>query len=71
LPELSAVVDPLTPPLIVTVAPLPAAAGLIVPEILKVGMLALKAICPTLVPLTVTGWLEGLTWTPLLLTLSV
>jgi hypothetical protein len=55
-PELLAVVEALAAPLKVTVAPLPPAAGLIVPEMLYVGTVccvAVKLTPVTLAPLTV------------------
>jgi hypothetical protein len=49
-------------PLRVTVAPLPPAAGIIVPEMLKVPVcaVAVKLIPGTLAPLTVAVWALGL-----------
>jgi hypothetical protein len=52
-PELLAVVVALAAPLNVTVAPLPPATGLIVPEILKVCDVAVKFTPETFVPFTV------------------
>jgi hypothetical protein len=47
-------------PLNVTVAPLPPAVGLIVPEILKVGLaVAVKFTPVTLAPFTAAFWLVG------------
>jgi hypothetical protein len=61
LPEPSALVVADAAPLSVTVAPLPPAAGLIVPETLKVRELAVK-LNPVVIlaPLTVTLRLLGL-----------
>jgi hypothetical protein len=60
-PDASAVVVALAVPLNVSVAPLPLAAGLTVPEMLHVGMgVAVKLTAVTLAPLTVTGALVGL-----------
>ena len=60
-PELFAVVVALAAPLNVTVAPLPPAAGVIVPEILYVAIeVAVKLMPVTLAPLTVALWLAGL-----------
>jgi len=57
-----AVVVPDPAPLNVTVAPFPPAAGVIVPEMLKVLVcaVAVKLIPVTLAPLTVALWLAGL-----------
>jgi hypothetical protein len=52
-PELLAVVVTLVAPFSVTVAPLPPAAGLIVPEILKVCGVAVKFSPVTFAPFTV------------------
>jgi hypothetical protein len=56
------VVVALAAPLSVTVAPLPPAVGVIVPEMLKVFVfaVAMKLIPVTLAPLTVALWLVGL-----------
>jgi len=61
-PELLAVVVAVAAPLSVTVAPLPPAVGVIVPEMLKVFAcaVAVKLIPVTLAPLTVALWLAGL-----------
>jgi len=62
-PELFAVVVALAAPLNVTVAPFPPVAGLIVPEMLNVGLtcwVAVKLIPVTFAPLTVIFWLAGL-----------
>ena len=54
-------VVPLDVPLSVNVVPVPLAAGLTVPEMLKVGTaVAVKLTAVTFAPLTVTGWLVGL-----------
>ena len=58
-PELLGVVVALAAPLSVTVAPLPPATGLIVPEILKVCDVAVKFTPVTLAPLTAMLWLPG------------
>jgi hypothetical protein len=58
-PKLLAVVVALAAPLSVTVAPLPPAVGLIVPEILKVCAVSVKFIPAMLAPLTVMLWLLG------------
>jgi hypothetical protein len=69
LPDASAVVVKLPAPLRVTVAPAPAEAGLIVPEMVYVGAtaVAVKFIAVTLAPLSVTAWLPGLKLKPVLL----
>jgi hypothetical protein len=59
-PELFAVVLALAAPLSVTVAPLPPAVGLIVPEMLYVGAVAVKLIPVTFAPFTVAFVLAGL-----------
>jgi hypothetical protein len=59
-PELSAVVVALAAPLSVTVAPLPPAAGLIVPEMLNVCAVAVKLNPVIFAPATVAIWLLGL-----------
>jgi hypothetical protein len=59
-PVLLAVVVALDAPLNVTVAPLPPATGLIVPEMLNVCATPLKFIPVTLAPFTVAAWLTGL-----------
>jgi hypothetical protein len=62
LPEASAIVLPLDAPLRVTVAPLPPAVGLIVPEMLYVEPLcgvAVKLIPETFAPLTVAACVLG------------
>ena len=60
----------LAAPLRVTVAPLPLAAGLIVPEMLQVGADELdemvKLTPATFAPLTVAAWLPGLKLKPVL-----
>jgi hypothetical protein len=57
----SVVVVAATAPLKVTVAPLPPAVGVIVPEMLKVAAgVAVKLIPVTFAPLTVAFWLAGL-----------
>jgi hypothetical protein len=74
LPELLAVVVALVTPLNVTVAPFPPAAGLIVPEMLYVGLtcwMAVKLTPVTAAPLTVTFWLAGLNVYPVRLGVSV
>jgi hypothetical protein len=53
------VVVPLAVPLKVTVAPLPPAAELIIPEILKVWAASVKFTPVTLAPFTATLWLLG------------
>jgi hypothetical protein len=57
-----AVVVAVAAPLSVTVAPLPPAVGVIVPEMLKVFVcaVAVKLIPVTFAPLTVALWLAGL-----------
>jgi hypothetical protein len=50
----------LAAPLSVTVAPLPPAVGLIVPEMLYVGAVAVKLIPVTFAPFTVAFVLAGL-----------
>jgi hypothetical protein len=60
LPELSAIVLALVAPLSATVAPLPPAVGMIVPEMLNVCAVAVKFIPVTLAPLTVAARLLGL-----------
>jgi len=60
LPDASAVVVPLVAPLSVNVVPVPFAAGLTVPEMLKVAIgVAVKLTAVTFAPLTVTGWFVG------------
>jgi hypothetical protein len=73
-PELFAVVLPLAVPLNVTVAPFPPAVGVIVPEMLYVGLtcwVAVKLTPVTVAPLTVTFWLVGLNVYPVRLGVSV
>jgi hypothetical protein len=73
-PELFAVVVALAAPLNVTVAPFPPAAGLIVPEMLYVGLtcwVAVKLTPVTVAPDTVTFWLVGLNVYPVRLGVSV
>jgi hypothetical protein len=62
LPDASAVVVKLAAPLSVTVAPAPVEAGLMVPEMLNVGVAAVatKLTAVTLALLMVTAWLLGL-----------
>jgi hypothetical protein len=60
MPELLAVVVALAAPLKVTVTPLPVAVGLIVPEMLYVGMtVAVKFAVVMFAPLTNSGKLVG------------
>ena len=59
LPEASAVVVAFAAPVSVTVAPLPAAAGLTVPEMLQVAAWAVKLTPVTFVAFTVAVWLVG------------
>jgi hypothetical protein len=65
------VVDALAAPLRVTVAPLPLAAGLMVPEMVKACAVSVKLIPVTFVPLTVIFVLPGLNVYPALLGVSV
>jgi len=61
LPEPSAIVVAAAAPLRVTVDPLPPVIGLIIPEILKVGLLWAEKFTPvTFAPLTVACWTLGL-----------
>ncbi len=76
LPELFAVTFAIVVPpwASATVAPLPLAAGVIVPEILQVTAVAVAVKGEgnaTLVPLTVTCWLSGLNVNPALLGVTV
>ena len=64
MPDASVVVTALAAPLNVTVAPLPIAAGEIVPLI--VTACAVKLAPVTLLPAIVTGWLAGLNVHPFL-----
>jgi len=62
-PELFAVFVALAAPLNVTVVPFPPVAGLMVPEMLNVGLIcwvAVKLTPVTFAPLTVIFWLAGL-----------
>jgi hypothetical protein len=62
-PELLAIVVALAAPLNATVAPLPPVTGLIVPDMLKVGLVCSVAVKFTPVasaPLIVAFWLVGL-----------
>jgi hypothetical protein len=70
-PELFAVVVVLAPPLSVTVAPLPPAVGLIVPEMLNVCAVAVKFTPVTFAPLTVAFRLAGANVNPVWLGVSV
>jgi hypothetical protein len=65
-PELLAVTVALVAPLRVTVAPLPPAVGLIVPEMLKVWLpgAAVKFTPTTFAPFTVAVWAVGLNVKP-------
>jgi hypothetical protein len=68
---LLAVVVAFAAPLRVTVAPFPAAVGLIVPEIVKVGVVSLKSTPVTSAPLTVVLRVLGLNVMPVRLGATV
>ncbi len=63
-PKLLAVVVALVAPVSATVAPLPPAVGLIVPEMLKVCAVSVKFTPVTLAPLIAILWLFGVNVKP-------
>jgi hypothetical protein len=70
-PKLSAVLIALAVPLSATVAPLPPAVGLIVPETVKVCAVSVKFTPVTLLPLIAVLWLLGVNVKPVRLGATV